>query len=147
FPARRSSDLAGFRMSVTDADGDMDDGAGLSRLANGLSSDPGANAGANAMARINGLFDVSSSTNTFENAIAGVTFKVVELTTAPVEITVSKDAQAVKKNIEDFVVAYNAANQALNDLTKFDSATGKGGLLQGDSAAVTLQNQLRNVVQ
>ncbi|QEA12617.1 flagellar filament capping protein FliD [Comamonas flocculans] len=145
--SKTTGEDAGFRMSVTDADGDMDDGAGLSRLANGLSSDPGANAGANAMARINGLFDVSSSTNTFENAIAGVTFKVTELTTAPVEITVSKDAQAVKKNIEDFVVAYNAANQALNDLTKFDSATGKGGLLQGDSAAVTLQNQLRNVVQ
>lgn len=145
--SKTTGEDAGFRMSVTDADGDMDDGAGLSRLANGLSSDPGANAGANAMARINGLFDVSSSTNTFENAIAGVTFKVAELTTAPVEITVSKDAQAVKKNIEDFVVAYNAANQALNDLTKFDSATGQGGLLQGDSAAVTLQNQLRNVVQ
>lgn len=145
--SKTTGEDAGFRMSVTDADGDMDDGAGLSRLANGLSSDPGANAGANAMARINGLFDVSSSANTFENAIAGVTFKVTELTTAPVEITVSKDAQAVKKNIEDFVVAYNAANQALNDLTKFDSATGQGGLLQGDSAAVTLQNQLRNVVQ
>ena len=113
----------------------------------GVATDPGANAGANAKARINGLFDVTSATNTFENAVAGVTFKAAEVTTAPVDITVAKDASVVKKSIEDFVIAYNAANQALNDLTKYDKATGVGGLLQGDSTAVSLQNQLRNVVQ
>ncbi|QXL84217.1 flagellar filament capping protein FliD [Comamonas sp. NLF-1-9] len=145
--SKSTGEDAGFQLTVTDADGDSGDGAGLSRLANGLSTDPGVHAGADAKARINGLFDVVSSTNTFENAVAGVTFKASELTTSAVDITVSKDASAVKKNIEDFVVAYNAANQALNELTKFDKATGQGGLLQGDSAAVTLQNQLRNVVQ
>ena len=117
------------------------------RLVNGLAADPGVNAAANATARINGLFDVTSATNTFENAVAGVTFKASQVTTAPVDITVVKDASAVKKNVEDFVIAYNAANQALNELTKYDKATGTGGLLQGDSTAVALQNQLRNVVQ
>ena len=73
--------------------------------------------------------------------------KASQVTTAPVDITVVKDASAVKKNVEDFVIAYNAANQALNELTKYDKATGTGGLLQGDSTAVALQNQLRNVVQ
>jgi len=145
--SKTTGEDAGFRVSVTDADGDLADGAGLSRLANGLSTDPGANAAANAQAKINGLFDVSSATNTFENAVAGVTFKAEAVTTAPVDITVVKDGSAVKKNIEDFVVAYNAANQALNELTKYDDKTKQGGLLQGDSTAVTLQNQLRNVVQ
>lgn len=145
--SKTTGEESGFRVSVTDVDGGMADGAGLSRLANGMSTDPGANAGANAKARINGLFDVTSATNTFENAVAGVTFKAAEVTTAPVDITVAKDASVVKKSIEDFVIAYNAANQALNDLTKYDKATGVGGLLQGDSTAVSLQNQLRNVVQ
>jgi flagellar hook-associated protein 2 len=145
--SKATGEDAGFRMSVTDADGDLGDGGGLSRLANGLSTDPGVNAGANAKARINELFDVSSATNTFENAVAGVTFKASEVTASPVEISVVKDASVVKKNIEDFVIAYNAANQALNDLTKYDKATGQSGLLQGDSTAVALQNQLRNVVQ
>ena len=145
--SKTTGEDAGFRVSVTDADGNLADGADLSRLANGLNSDPGANAAANARAKINGLFDVSSPTNTFENAVAGVTFKAEAVTTAPVDITVAKDGSAVKKNIEDFVVAYNAANQALNELTKYDDKTKQGGLLQGDSTAVTLQNQLRNVVQ
>lgn len=144
---KNTGEDAGFRLAVTDADGDLGDGAGLSRLANGLAADPGVNAAANATARINGLFNVTSATNTFENAVAGVTFKASQVTTAPVDITVVKDASAVKKNVEDFVIAYNAANQALNELTKYDKATGVGGLLQGDSTAVALQNQLRNVVQ
>lgn len=145
--SKATGEDAGFRISVTDADGDLGDGAGLSRLSNGLNTDPGANAAANATAKINGIYDVTSATNTFENVVAGVTFKAVDVTTAPVDITVTKDNAAVKKNIEDFVVAYNAANQALNDLTKYDSATKQGGLLQGDSSVVALQNQLRNAVQ
>lgn len=145
--SKETGEKAGFQLTVTDADGDMGDGSGLSRLANGLSGDPGASAGANATARINGLFDVTSASNTFENAVAGVTFTATEVTTAPVDITVSKDATAIKKNIEDFVVAYNAANQALNSLTKYDQATKVAGILQGDSTAVALQNQLRGVVQ
>jgi len=128
-------------------DNDLGDGAGLSRLSNGLSTDPGVNAAANAKAKINSSYDVTSATNTFENAVAGVTFKAEKLTTAPVDISVTKDNAAVQKNIEDFVVAYNAANQALNDLTKYDAATKQGGLLQGDSTAVGLQNALRNAVQ
>lgn len=145
--SKETGEKAGFQVTVTDTDGDLGDGSGLSRLANGLSGDPGANAGVDAKARINGLFDVTSSSNTFENVIAGVTFKATEVTTAPVNITVAKDAAEAKKNIEDFVVAYNAANQALNSLTKYDQATKMAGLLQGDSTAVALQNQLRNVVQ
>lgn len=138
---------AGFRIAITDVDNDLGDGAGLSRLSNGLSTDPGVNAAANAKAKINSSYDVTSATNTFENAVAGVTFKAEKLTTAPVDISVTKDNAAVQKNIEDFVVAYNAANQALNDLTKYDAATKQGGLLQGDSTAVGLQNALRNAVQ
>jgi flagellar hook-associated protein 2 len=145
--SKATGEDAGFRIAVTDADGDLGDSAGLSRLSNGLNTDPGANAAANAKAKINGTYDVTSATNTFENAVAGVTFKAVDVTTAPVDITVVKDNAAVKKNIEDFVVAYNAANQALNDLTKYDSKTKQGGLLQGDSSVVALQNQLRNAVQ
>lgn len=76
-----------------------------------------------------------------------MTFKAEKLTSSPVDLTVAKDNSTVKKNIEDFVVAYNAVNQALNELTKYDSNTKQGGLMQGDSAVVGLQNSLRNVVQ
>lgn len=146
--SKNTGEEFGFQMTVTaDADGDTGDNLGLSRLANGLSSDPGVNAAANAQAKINGMYDITSATNTFENAVAGVTFKAEKETTAPVNISVAKDNSAIQKNIEDLVVAYNALNQALNDVTKYDAATKEGGLLQGDSTTVGLQNQLRNVMQ
>lgn len=145
--SRTTGEEAGFKVNVTDADGDDADGAGLSRLINGLSTDPGASAGANAQALINGEFLVTSATNTFENTIAGVTFQAQAVSTTPVEIAVSKDNSVVQKNIEDFVVAYNALNQQLNELTKYDAKTKQSGLLQGDTSTVTLQNSLRSVLQ
>ena len=79
--------------------------------------------------------------------MSGVTFKAEQVTTSPIDITVTKDNSAVQKNIDDFVSAYNAINQLLQDATKYDNATKSGGLLQGDSTAITLQNSLRNALQ
>lgn len=133
---------AGFRMSAVDADNDLTDGAGLSRLVTGGTTEYAANANAT----VNGL-PVTSSSNTFANTVSGVTFTALQVSSSDVAITVAKDNSGVKKNIEAFVSAYNAINQALNEVTKYDKATKTAGLLQGDSAAVTLQNTLRSALQ
>ncbi|CAN7441050.1 MAG: flagellar filament capping protein FliD [Pseudomonadota bacterium] len=139
----------GFRLSVME-DGDTDpqsagntDATGLSRLVNGATV---TQAAANAKATVNGIA-VSSATNTFASTISGVTFKAEQVTTAPIDITVSKDNSAIQSNIDGFVKAYNAINQLLQDATKYDAATKSAGLLQGDSTAVALQNSLRNAIQ
>lgn len=135
---------AGFRLSVTsDVDGDTGDALGLSRLVNGSVTDQAAS---DAAATINGI-SVSSSTNTFANKVAGVTFTAVKETTAPVTITIAKDNSAVQKNIEAFVKAYNEINSLLNEATKYDAATKTGGLLQGDGTTLALQSALRTAVQ
>ena len=133
---------AGYRMSAVDADGNMADSAGLSRLVVGGTTEYAANANAT----VNGVA-VTSATNSFSNTVAGVTFTALQVTTGDVAITVAKDNSAVKKNVEAFVSAYNAINQALNEVTKYDAGTKTAGLLQGDSAAVTLQNTLRAALQ
>ena len=90
---------------------------------------------------------MSSATNTFASTISGVTFKAEQVTTAPIDITVSKDNSAIQSNIDGFVKAYNAINELLQDATKYDAKTRSAGLLQGDSTAVALQNSLRNAIQ
>lgn len=140
---KNTGEDAGFRLSVTDDDGVNDDAAGLSRLVAGSSVSQYA---ANAKATVNGIA-VSSATNTFADTVSGVTFNALAVTTSAVDITVAKDNSSIKKNIEDFVAAYNAINDVLNEATAYDAATKKGGLLQGDSTAITLQNNLRNVLQ
>ncbi|MFN4351571.1 MAG: flagellar filament capping protein FliD [Hylemonella sp.] len=135
---------AGFQLSVTsDIDGNPADALGLSRLVNGSVTNQAAT---NATATINGI-GVSSATNVFANSVAGVTFTAVKETTAPVTLTIAKDTSTVKKNIEDFVKAYNEINGVLNEATKYDQATKTGGLLQGDSTTLALQSALRAAVQ
>lgn len=132
----------GFQLTAVDADGDNTDAAGLSRLVAGATT----SYAADAQATVNGIA-VTSSSNTFANTVAGVTFTALKTTTDPVQIDVAQDTSAISKNINDFVTAYNAVNQALNQITSYDKDTQTAGLLQGDSTAVNLQNALRTALQ
>lgn len=111
--------------------------------------------GQDAQARINGLA-VTSASNTLTDNLPGVTIKLLATTTqdfglpgevkAPLTLSISEDVTGAVKNVTDFVDAYNALNKTLSDLTKFDAATQKGALFQGDSSVVGLQNVLRNML-
>lgn len=140
--SKTTGEESGFRVSVTDTDGDGADAAGLSRLVAGAST----TLAANARATVNGIA-VTSTSNTFTNTVAGVTFNALQETTEPIEITVAPDTSAVKQSIDEFVKAYNAVNQALNTITGYDAQTKTAGLLQGDSSTLALQNTLRKALQ
>ena len=143
-----TGEASGFRIQVAE------DGAspGLSRL----SFDPQLSAGLgmasttpqygqNAKASINGIA-VESATNTFTDTIPGLSFTASQVTTAPVDVSVSADTAAMKKSVQDFVTAYNALNDLLSASTKYDDATKRAGALQGDSTTVGLQNALRSMM-
>ncbi|GGH57230.1 flagellar hook-associated protein 2 [Comamonas phosphati] len=142
---------AAFHMTVADADGNNTDAAGLSRLVStafppGTTGFQVTQAGADAKATVNGIA-VTSATNAFKDTVSGVTFTAVQVTTGPVQITVAPDTATIQGNIKAFVDAYNAINDLLNEATKYDAAAKKGGMLQGDSTTITLQNSLRNAMQ
>ncbi len=133
----------GFTLSVADGDSNNLDTLGLSRLVVGTTTTTPAT---DAAATVNGI-PVSSSTNTFATTVSGVTFNALQVTTAPVEISISKNTTDIQTNIDAFVAAYNAINDTLNEATKYDAATKGAGLLQGDSTALALQNSLRSAIQ
>lgn len=129
---------AGFRLN-TPAD------SGLASLGLTNPSDGVGFAGQTALdakVKINGV-DVTSATNKMTDVIPGVTLQLNQVTTAPVEVTVASDLEAVQKNIQGFVDAYNALNQTLADATKYTAASKTAGPLQGDSTTTGLQNALR----
>ncbi len=142
-----TGDASGFRIQVPEgAPG------GLGRLQFDPQNAPGtgmaANAvqyGQNAKTTLNGIA-LESATNTFADTVPGLSFTVAQTTTAPVEIAVQPDTAAMKKNIQDFVTAYNAVNDLLSASTKYDAGTKTAGALQGDSTTVGLQNMLRSVM-
>ena len=115
-----------------------------------------AQAAQNAKVELNGMV-VESSSNTFANTIPGLSFTVSEVTTNDATLTVKADTEAMKKNIQEFVDAYNELNDLLTKSTKsVRTADGKvdqsaqnsgAGTLQGDSTTVSLQNSLRMLTQ
>lgn len=145
-----SGETNGFRLTVTDADAVDNDNAGLSRLA----YDPAGGAGVatrtqaalDASALINGL-TVLSSSNTLSNVIDGVTLTLAKITVSPVEISINRDSAAMRKSVETFASAYNDVIKLLRDQTKYDPATKTGGPLQGDRAAVGLEDRLRTLLR
>ena len=100
----------------------------------------------NAKVELNGM-EVESSTNTFANTIPGMSFTVSEVTSTAATLNVKADTEAMKKNIQEFVEAYNALNDLLTQSTKYDEESKTAGVLQGDSATVSLQNSLRMLTQ
>ena len=136
----------GFRTSVSDDDGNNADAGGLSALAfdasTGVSQMTRSQTAADAVATINGL-PVTSASNTLTNIVDGLTLSLSAPTTAPVTVNVVTDTASLKKTLTDFAAAYSAVYKLIAADTKYNATTKQGGILQGDSAAVGLQNQLR----
>lgn len=138
-----------FRVTVVDDDGTNADASGLSRLAfdpaSGTAQMTLAQAAADAQATINGIA-VSSSSNTLSGVVDGITFNLGKVTTQPVTVSVTRNTDAIKAKLSAFVDAYNQLNTFLAQATHYDAATKQAALLQGDSTATSIQNQLHNLV-
>ncbi|NVJ60361.1 MAG: flagellar filament capping protein FliD [Gammaproteobacteria bacterium] len=94
----------------------------------------------NASITVSGL-TISSETNTFNNPVQGVDLTLADDAVAgTVNVNVTKDKQAVKDNIQEFVDNYNAFIQIANQLGS--AQDGAEGELLGDS---TLRNIVRQV--
>ena len=139
----------GFRVSVTDDDTNDTDASGLSRLAyaagnaNGMSQ---TQAGQNALATVNGV-SISSTSNKLSNTLPGLTLQLSQVTTAPVEVDVSTDLEAIRTNVQAFIDNYNTLNSTIANATRYDASTKVAGALQGDSTATGLQNALRSMMR
>lgn len=116
-----------------------------------------------ALIKINGVTQASSSDN-FDNVLPGLKITVNQVTVdqatqvdKPARVSVTADKEGTKKNIQDFVDAFNALNDLLNKTTKgMRDENGKtvaaaddkdpSGVFQGDAATVSLQNSLRSLL-
>lgn len=94
-------------------------------------------------------FTISSSTNVFSDAIAGVTITAVAESDNPAEpddLIVSTDTSGVESEIKTFVASYNELMIVFNQLTDYDSTTQTSGLLNSDSSARIIESQIRRVM-
>ena len=138
-----------FRVTVNDGDGNNGDGLGLSALAfdpsAGMLTMAQALAAANASATLNNL-PIDSQGNTLVDVLDGMTITLNRVTSAPVLLSAAQDTPALRKSVDAFVTAYNDLNKLLADQTKLASAAQNATSLHGDSAAVAIRSQMRQLL-
>ncbi|MFG0258385.1 MAG: flagellar filament capping protein FliD [Phycisphaerales bacterium JB043] len=86
---------------------------------------------------------VTSSTNTLDELINGVTIDLKATSESPVEVSVTQDTGKIEETITEFVDAYNTVIDKINASTLFDVETEQRGALFGD---ITVQN-IRSTMQ
>jgi len=142
-----------LKITASDADGNDTDAAGLSQLA----FDPAAAAGSgknltqsvaaqDALLKVDGI-DVQSSSNTVQDAIAGVTLSLAKTNLGnPTSVTVAQSPGAAQASVAAFVKAYNDLTTTITNLTKYDPTTQTASILTGDSTVRLVQSQLRSLI-
>ncbi|MCX7250485.1 MAG: flagellar filament capping protein FliD [Burkholderiales bacterium] len=100
----------------------------------------------NAALKIDGL-DISKSSNTFSDVVPGVTLTLKKTNAgSPTNLSVTRDTNAVKANVQEFVDGYNKLTGSLKSLSSYDMTSKKGAALYGDSSVRNMLTQLRGVV-
>ncbi len=95
-----------------------------------------------------GAISVSSSSNQFQNVIAGVSFDLLQVSAGQnISFTVAKDNTAAVTAVESFVKSFNDVVQYIDDNSKYDAATGDGGVFLGNQNAARIVQKLRSTIQ
>ena len=132
-----------MKISLSGSDGQPADSA-LSDLlsydASGTQNLKQNSAAQNTNFSVNGIA-ITSSSNSVDTAIEGVTLGISKIGTS--SLSVAKDTSTVKTSITAFVKAYNDLNTSIGKMTAFNPDTKKGGILMGDSTVQSIQSQLR----
>ncbi len=88
---------------------------------------------------------LTSSSNTFTNAVSGFDVTALKVGTTPATITASPDTQKIETALQSFVNSYNAYIDTATTLTKFDSTTGQRAALQGSNTPLNIQLKLNTL--
>lgn len=90
---------------------------------------------------------LSTSSNSLDNVVQGVSIDLKAVSTGPVEIVVSRDTEAMENAINEFVDAYNNVLTRLGRYDTYDQETNKAGVLFGDSTIANIRQSLLSAIQ
>lgn len=90
---------------------------------------------------------LTSSRNTLDSVLTGVTIDLKSVSANPVTLTVSRDTAGIETAVNAFVDAFNALVDRINTQTRYDAESKTKGPLLGDSTAITLRANLFSKIQ
>ncbi len=136
---------AGYRIQLTadepGADSDFTPDAGIFEgMAFTVLAD-----GSDAELTIDGVnpFTVTSTDNTFDGLLPGVTITVNDVTAGPVTVTTERDTETVATKVDEFITTFNTLLTRIADATRNDP-DGQRTVLQGNREARRAADQLRS---
>jgi flagellar hook-associated protein 2 len=90
---------------------------------------------------------LTSTTNTLTGVIQGVTVDLRSVDTEPVTINITRDTDAVRTAVGEFVTAFNAVVSRIDSLSTYDQETKTRGTLLGDTLSQQLRSNLYAMAQ
>lgn len=138
-------DGTNYRLQVVGQSTGSDNAITFSDTGLGLGLDTPANtvqAATDASFTLDG-FAVTSSTNIVNDVLPGVTLELDQVTTAPVELAITPDSDALEEKLQGFVDSYNAVFGIINAQV----GEGRGrGTLNGDSTVRNIELGLSRLI-
>lgn len=99
-----------------------------------------------AMLSINGI-DITSSSNTVDEALEGITLSLYTTTSGSARVSLTPEISTVKANIQALVTAYNNFSESVKILNDRSSDVEEfGGALAGDSLLQSIKSQVRSMI-
>ena len=94
-----------------------------------------------------GAITVTSESNRIENLLGGVTLELLEADPAKqITLKVAQNTESAVASIEEFVDGFNTLMEFIDDQVRFESETGKAGVLLGNRSVIQIQDDVRRAV-
>lgn len=90
---------------------------------------------------------VTRSSNSFDGLVPGVKIDAKSISSDPITVSVASNREEIVSTIKTFISTFNTLTDRIDELTKYDTETKKGGALLGDSTPIQLRNTLFQTVQ
>jgi flagellar hook-associated protein 2 len=90
---------------------------------------------------------LTSSRNTLDSVITGVTIDLKSVSASPVTISVARDTDGIETAINTFITAFNSLADSIESKTSYDQDSNTKAPLLGDSTTLSLRSSLYNIVQ
>jgi flagellar hook-associated protein 2 len=88
---------------------------------------------------------LSSSSNTLDQVITGVSIDLASASDSPVTLTITRDNAAIESAVNSLVKAFNDVTDAISDATKYDQDSNTKGVLLGDATTLQIRSRLYSV--
>jgi len=90
---------------------------------------------------------LTSTTNTLDGVVEGVTIDLKGTSDQPVEVVVQRDTSAIESAVEKLVEAFNTVLTTISNFDNYDAETERRGALLGDSTVSNVRRSLYRALQ